>query len=120
MGKVEQPIGPEKSLREDGQPVPSSLNQQRASLVKLLFGSEHRYTLYLAGFGELFAFSLGERFVNEGPAILRQVQRPNPALALERRDDQACGAFRTVVNGRHACKERLAVAHRLNERRTVE
>ena len=49
-------------------------DQQRASLANLLFGSEHRHTLYLACFGELFAFSLSERFVNQGLAILGQVQ----------------------------------------------
>src|ERR1700739_1695765 len=45
---------------------------KRASPANLLSGSEHRQTLYLAGFGELFAFSLGERLVNEGPAVLME------------------------------------------------
>ena len=80
--------GPEKNIREDGRPrFHPPCDQQRASLANLLSGSEHRHTLYLAGFGELFAFSLGDLFGNKGPAVLRQVQGPNPALALERRDD---------------------------------
>ena len=45
-------------------PVHPPFDRQRAGFANLLSGNDHRDGLHLTAFGELFAFSLGERFVN--------------------------------------------------------
>jgi hypothetical protein len=48
--------------------------------IGLLPGSDHSHGVYLAGLGEHFPFSFGERFESQGLAKLRQVQGTNFTL----------------------------------------
>jgi hypothetical protein len=98
---------------------PPSTNSAQGS-ASLLSGNDHGHGLYLACFGELFAFSLGERLVNEGPAILRQIEGPDHAFVSVTRDDKTGGTFLAVINHGNSRIKRLVVACRLNERRGVE